>query len=244
MQQNMSTSNLYNEMRTIILFAVCFLTSQACSSYGGKSPGSKDNSVNNPVDSSKNYTVTTIKKEDFDNYSKEKALGCLTDTSIIKKQGDSLAFIADNGKKVVLKDSLWDSFDTEKRKFNYEGYLAESNGYIVMAKYYESSEVLLINKSDGNITKLWDIPKLSPDKKYIVCRAGFLGYDIMPNGLQLWKIDKNSIVHLFDIEPKTWEPHDVRWIGGHTLILLQKVPAEFSKTKKVETNYLKIDIKE
>ena len=64
----------------------------------------------------------------------------------------------------------------------------------------------------------------------------------MPNGIEFWKIENQSLVHLFNIEPKDWGPIDLKWIDNNTLITIQDIPQEFSKTNQEEKNYLKIKL--
>ncbi len=164
-------------------------------------------------------------------------------TPIIKTNGVLILPLAKN-KKVILKDSLSNTDFVEQVTYEYIGFIKEVDLYIVSAQFYETGEILLINYKTGLKTKMWSIPKLSPDRKRLVAWSGILDYDLMPNGIQMWSIQKDGELKLeWEYTQNKWEPYDVKWTNNYTINVIKIIPDFLSPSKKDEKEYIKLLIK-
>jgi len=163
------------------------------------------------------------------------------DTTPIIKTNGVLALPLAKNKKVILKDSLSNTDFVEQVTYEYIGFIKEVDLYIVSAQFYETGEILLINYKTGLKTKMWSIPKLSPDRKHLVAWSGILDYDLMPNGIQMWSVQKNGELKLeWEYTQNEWEPYDVKWANNYSINVIKIIPDFLSSSKKDEKEYIKL----
>jgi hypothetical protein len=165
------------------------------------------------------------------------------DTTLIKKNKDELVLSIAGNKKVILRDSLANSDNTEQVTYNYIGHFKEAGLYVIKVQYYETGEYILINDKTGVKTKVWGEPKLSPDKKHIVCASNAVGYDIMPNGIQMWLIQKGNLNLDWEYKQEQWGPDGIIWENENIFYFTKHIPDFISKSKKEERHYAKILVK-
>jgi hypothetical protein len=147
----------------------------------------------------------------------------------------------EKGEKLVLKDSLSYSDDVNQVTYKYVGFLKDIEYYIIIAQYYETGEYLLVDYKTGIKNKIWGLPKLSPDKKRIVAASNAIGYDIMPNGIQMWGIQKNGKLKLeWEYKQNQWAPDNVEWASNNTIYVNKKIPDFLSSSKKEEQYYIRL----
>jgi hypothetical protein len=108
--------------------------------------------------------------------------------------------------------------------------------------YYESGEYKLVNKRDGSETKLWGLPILSPDKKMLISYSNALGYDVMPNGIQFFKMENGKLNLVWECEIEDWTPDYVNWVDNTSIIIKKKIPKEFSEKTHDLIEYFKLKI--
>jgi hypothetical protein len=146
------------------------------------------------------------------------------DKNSIKKTENKLMLPLSNG-MIILTDSLPDSDDVGQITYKYVGFLKEISYYIIMAKYYETGEYIAVNYNNGNKTKIWGLPKVSPDNKHLVVTSSNLYYDIMPNGIQMWEIMETGELKLnWEYQPKDWEPRNAEWASNNDIYILKVTP--------------------
>ncbi len=162
------------------------------------------------------------------------------DISPIKKNNGKLVLNLTGNIKVVLRDSLSNSDNTEQVTYNYLGHFKEVSLYVIIVQYYESVEYLLINDKTGVKTKIWGEPKLSSDNKHIVCSSNAIGYDIMPNGIQMWLIEKDNLKLVWEYKQEQWGVDGIIWVKENCFYFIKYIPDFISKTKKEEKHYVKI----
>ncbi|MBC7381858.1 MAG: hypothetical protein H7296_02560 [Bacteroidia bacterium] len=167
------------------------------------------------------------------------------DTSPIMKVNDKITLHLINGKNIILEDSFPNSDNDDQVTYKYVGFLKEVGLYIVIAQYFESGEYLLIDNKTGSKTKVWGIPKLSPDNIHIIAASSAIGYEIMPNGIQLWKIQTNGIPKLeWEYQQNKWSPENVEWADKNTIYVFKRTPEQLSSNNKESKSYIKLLIKE
>lgn len=185
--------------------------------------------------------ISSISEEEYKGAAQTERLNI--DTTPVKKNQSELVLSIAGNKKVVLMDSLANSDNTEQVTYNYIGHFKEVGLYVIKVQYYETGEYMLINEKTGIKTKVWGEPKLSPDKKHIVCTSNAIGYDIMPNGIQMWLIEKDNLKLEWEYRQEQWGADEIIWVNDKTFYFIKHIPDFISKTKKEERHYSEIILK-
>jgi len=163
-------------------------------------------------------------------------------TEIIKRNG-VIALNLESKQKLYLRDLLANSDNTNQVTYQYVGFFQKQKFYIVLAQYYETGEYLLIDGRTGKKYKLWGMPKISPKGDLLISSSDALGYDVMFNGIQMWKIEKNGQLNLeWEYKQDQWAPESIDWVNNESFSVVKRIPDYLSLTKKEERKYIKISI--
>lgn len=138
------------------------------------------------------------------------------DKAHVKRAGDSLIFTLNNGKTSILANNTREEND-EYSIFFYAGYLPAIHQYLVFGSYYESSDYVLINADNGDITHVWGIPVISPDHKYLICPSLDLIAGFNNNGFQLFSYRDNKLIPEGDVQFDKWGPGQMKWLDNKTI---------------------------
>jgi hypothetical protein len=206
----MIRTNLCGVNSVLIVTLLCLLMAQAgCSSALNHSENSNlEDSIK--IDG-QTLIINCIDAKEFHKAAEKQKLAYVTLPDL--KNGGSIRLPIDGKQPMILQDSINKVGDGEQKLYNYIGFMNEIGTYIVEAQYYETGEILLINKYNGSVVKVWGIPRLSPDWKHIVVWSSSLDYDIMPNGIQMWQVkENNELEKLWQYEQSPWAPLEVIWV--------------------------------
>jgi len=111
-----------------------------------------------------------------------------------------------------------------------------------MASYYEAYGYILVHKATGEMTELYGMPVVSPDKKYILSFNQDLEAGFTFNGFQFFELKEKPIL-IGTHELLTWGPDNVVWKDSNTLLVQQA----FSKLEEGEedmvTKYVEVHVK-
>jgi hypothetical protein len=159
----------------------------------------------------------------------------------IKKNKNEISLPLKNSKNLILKDSLSKTDNSEQVTYIYKGYLQNIGFYVILAQYYETGEYILINDETGSKKKIWGEPIVSADHKSIVDFSNAVGYDVMPNGIQLWEIQQNKELKLkWEYQIDHWGADSIEWIDEKSIGVKKIIPDYISTTKVEEINYIKM----
>ncbi len=158
------------------------------------------------------------------------------------KQEDKLTLPLENGNCKVLLDKKSDN-EVDDVSYSFVGKIEPLKLYVVNASYYETSECILINIQTGVEMKAWGEPTISPDFKHLFSYGDALGYDVMPNGIQMWKFEDGKLNIDWELKPEEWKPQSIEWLDENTLLFMKVIPKEFSQGSKDVIEYVKLIIK-
>lgn len=158
------------------------------------------------------------------------------------KQEDKLTLPLENGNSKVLLDKKSGN-EVDDVSYSIVGKIEPLKLYVVNASYYETSECILIDMHTGEETKAWGEPTISPDFKHFFSYGDALGYDVMPNGIQMWKFENGKLNIDWELKPEEWKPQSIEWLDENTLLFIKVVPKEFSQESKDIIEYVKLIIK-
>ncbi len=127
----------------------------------------------------------------------------IKDTLSYKKEGKILELPLTNGKTLTFTDKDIDN-ELESRYF-YRGHYDFLNAFAVEGNYWESSDVRLFDRKDGQlIVECGDYPLFSIDKKYLLTLHAD-PYE-STGDLQLFHVKQGKVSPLFFISFKEWMP--------------------------------------
>lgn len=147
----------------------------------------------------------------------------------LKKQNGRIVIPTAKGPK-VFTDIIIDEAaikkghgEDEMTTYTYLGYLADFKCHLIQVQYYEIAQWLLIDAT-GRQIELWGEPVCSPDLRHVVATCMGIEYsDGQPNILQLLELRNGRLQQAWTLEPKTWEPHQVKWISPTSLVLKKRM---------------------
>jgi len=138
----------------------------------------------------------------------------------IRKQKGRLVIPTEAGNK-LFKDKIFPKNEIEDVTYKYLGFFPRHQVHLIQVAYYESSEILLIEKS-GNIVRLVSEPVYSPSQQRLLAASRGIVYAMMPNSLQLVEKVDGRLQIVWETIPKKWEPVDLFWTSDSMAFLKQE----------------------
>lgn len=227
-------------MKSLILFIGLIL----CISCSGKVNSNQKSKKNKEQYSINGYNLVlnSITESEYKELStKIKSVKINKNTDCIK-QSNKLTLPLDNGNSKVLHDKK-STNEIDDASYSFIGNIESLNQYVVNVSYYETSECLLIDQKTGDETKVWGEPIISPDLKHLFSYSDALGYDVMPNGIQMWKYEGGKLKLDWELKSEEWKPQSIEWLDNSTLIFTKIIPKEFSQKPQDIKEYIKLKVK-
>jgi len=245
----------YKMTRQLIVYLTIFFT--ACGQHSQSVDNSLLGSKEVAIDSLHTFSITIATADDF-NIAKSKSKDkTLYDTTIFKKINGEIKLPVDSKWKpfVTFTDTLLKTDDTDIREYQYLGQFDKIGFYIVGGSFWEHYECYLIDKRTGIQTTIWNTPTISPDDKFIANLSMAYGFEGVPNGLQIWRIDRQvnnqveliSLVKHLELDQQIWVPDEFVWETDNSLILkvseVEKFMNENGQPNENDYYYLRLQIK-
>ena len=146
---------------------------------------------------------------------------------------------------VVFNDTLMGTDDPRQKDYKFLGGIVSINKYVVEGVYWEYSECLIIDKETGKMDTIWSTPFLSPNSKYIASKSLPYGLEGLPNGIQVFRIEKSEIQKFIEIDQQEWVPKEVAWSNQNTLVFSYiKVEEFWSQQENAPLRYAKLILKD
>lgn len=129
---------------------------------------------------------------------------------------DNLCFVNASGDTLCFSDSI--SMGDESLWASHElcGYLPDENFFTVRILGFEYSLFLLVNVHSGWSTFALSPPVQSPDGERLLCACNSpIGYSFYEIGIQIFRIEADSLVMEFSGTNCDWYPERVRWLSDN-----------------------------
>ena len=182
--------------------------------------------------SSDSLGTFSINKATIDDFAKAKMNfkdKILYDTTTFKKKNGIIKLPVDEKWQpfVFYTDTLVNTDEGGIREYKYLGQFDNIGFYIVEGNFYEHYECYLINKGIGNKITIWNKPIITTDEKFIANLSMPFGLEGVPNGLQIWRVDRHkenevepiSISKYLELDQQIWAPLDFVWETNNSLLL-------------------------
>lgn len=129
---------------------------------------------------------------------------------------DSLVFTGERGARTVLADKKTGGED--HIAYQLVRYIPELCSFAVIVHFYEGGTFCLVHEKTGKKTEVFGLPILSPGKDRFVAYNCDIVAGYTANGLQVFRINRDtSVTRLAEIR-KTWGPVNVRWAGNDRIV--------------------------
>jgi hypothetical protein len=206
----------------------------------------------NSADSLLPYLIEQASPADFIRSKRANADKRLYDTAIFKKINGEIRLPLEDTTRpfVIFSDTLQDTDKEEMRRYEYAGQFENSGFYIVDGHFWEHYESYLVDKKTGEQTPIWNSPLISPNEKFIANLSMMYGMEGVPNGLQIWKINKGNKPHLekyVEIDEEIWVAEELVWETDNSLLIKAMSVEEFMEQDKNREadkhHYLRIKLK-
>jgi hypothetical protein len=138
----------------------------------------------------------------------------------LKKQHGHIVIATAIGLR-IFRDAQLPEDDPNWGKYTYQGYSPAVGYHLILRNHYEWSGYILVLKT-GQQINLPNAPKFAPDAHSFIVASGSLDYEMIPNSLQLFQLDKHVWRQVWKLEPTSWEPNQVAWVSPTTFLLEEK----------------------
>jgi len=150
-----------------------------------------------------------LPETDFIGTPKDRENNHIANANGVQRADDQLVFTLHNGSKKVLTTNTQDEENSADYIFMRD---IHTIGYWeVLAFYYESFDYILINQQNGNEFHLWNKPVVSPDNQHLLCSSVDIEAGFVPNGFQMWAIEKDSLKLQWQKEIENWGADRLMW---------------------------------
>ena len=111
---------------------------------------------------------------------------------------------------------------------SYEGGVSGTDFVAVRETYYEGWRYLLVHAATGRVTALPDAPIVSPDGRRLLVASGDLEAGYVPNVLQVWRIERDTMTAELEIETAAfavgqgWAASSPRWISDGVAVAYRR----------------------
>lgn len=232
-----------------ILLSACGQNSQSSDNASYEKKGTS-------IDSLQTFSITKATADDFNKAKKSFVDKTLYDTTTFKKVNGEIKLPVDEKRRpfVTFTDTLLNTDNSDIRQYYYVGQFEKTGFYIVGGGFWEHSEYYLIDKRTGRQTVTWSSPTISPTDKFIANLSMSYGLEGVPNGIQVWRIDRNqnnkvepiSLSKHLELDQQIWAPNDFYWDTDNSLILevaaVDKYMNENGKPNENDFYYLRLKI--
>lgn len=217
----------YKMNRHIIIYLTIFVS--ACGQNEATVENIESDNKEFVNESLQSFSITEVTSDEFEIAKSKSNDKTLYDTINFKKEDGEIKLPVDRNPKpfVIFKDTLSETDETDIREYQYFGQFDNIGFYIVAGRFWEHFEFYLVDKQTGRQTTIWNAPTISPNDKFIANLSMDYGLEGVPNGIQVWSIERNkenqvepiSIYKHLEIDQLIWIPEELVWVTDNSFIL-------------------------
>jgi len=145
---------------------------------------------------------------------------------VFRPDSMTLCIIISEGDTVFFRNTTIEQYSDSFSEYRLVSYLPEQNYWALERMSYEWMDWLVLNGDNGWKKKVISEPWPSPDGSRLYCAMGNLYIEYMENGVQIWRVDEDSLVLEFEDLDVNWEPNRTGWLSD-SILTLDKVYYEF-----------------
>lgn len=179
----------------------------------------------------------TITENDFEKYPKFDFEKDYDKTNLIESEKGILKLKIATGEDITLTDNDDKESDGTELFTHFCNIL---DYYVIKVQYYETVGYIMINKMNGLMYKMDELPYLTPDKKHIFSFGG--NYVISPF-FQIWEIQNDSLSQIINLQIDDGNVviEEIRWISNEKLAIKKIIDIAIDRKdviyEKIELNW-------
>lgn len=135
-------------------------------------------------------------------------------------QADSLTLciVTTQGDTLVFQDRLNPRYVEDFISHKLYSFLPAQNLWVILKYYYEGGGWLLINGLNGRTNRVISMPIPSPDGTRLVCANADIVACFNDNGIEVWRVDSDSLAREFQDLNVPWGPINTNWMNDSTIV--------------------------
>ncbi len=149
--------------------------------------------------------------------SEESLLGNYSEM-IFRPDSLTLCIVTAEGDTLVFADNPFAENSDVFNVYRESAYFPHQNYWVIYVVEYEWEEWLLVNGVNGRIDTTISEPMPSPDGSRFLCAHKDLEAGFSENGIQIWRIDTDSLVLEFSDLHLFWGPRQWNWLGDSVIV--------------------------
>ncbi len=152
----------------------------------------------------------------------------------------TLCFALESGDTLCFCDSVSYGDMTVWEPYRLYDYLPDANYFTVYKYGFEFFLFILVNRNNGYRTYAVSPPVQSPDGNRLLCAwSSPVNRDFYQDGIQIFRIESDSLVMEFSRTFCGWYPERVRWLSDST-VAYSRLPS-FSSDSTLEGGTINLD---
>ncbi len=141
---------------------------------------------------------------------------------VFRPDSMTLCIVTTGGDTLVFADTPYFLRTDYFNVYKVISYLPEQNYWAVQIDGYEWQGWLIINGESGRIDEAISEPWPNPEGTRLFCSMGDQVACFIENGIQIWRIDPDTLALEFEDLDVRWEPNAAEWISD-SVIVFEKV---------------------
>ncbi len=139
---------------------------------------------------------------------------------VFRPDSMTLCIVTTEGDTLVFADTPFKLRTDYLDVYSVISYIQEHDYYywVIRIDGYEWQEWLLVNGKNGRIDRTISVPTLSPDGTRFLCAQADQVACFIENGIQIWRIDSDSLFLEFSDLAVPWEPNKWEWISDSVIV--------------------------
>ena len=130
----------------------------------------------------------------------------------------TLCIVTDLGDTLVFADQPGPEYMEDYAVYELSSFLPEQNCWVIAKTCYEWAVTLLVDGTDGSINGAISHPETSPDGTRLLCANEDIMVGYLSNGIQVWRVDPDSLALEFQDLDVPWGPVDAGWAGDSLIV--------------------------
>ena len=130
----------------------------------------------------------------------------------------TLCIVTGQGDTLVFADQPDPKYMEDYEVFDLTAFLPEQNCWVVTKTYCEWAVTLLVNGSSGRTAQAVSPPEPGPGGSRLLCTSEDIVLGELRNGLQVWRVDPDSLSLEFEFRNEPWGPVDAGWVGDSLIV--------------------------
>jgi hypothetical protein len=141
-----------------------------------------------------------------------------SDARVFKPDSSTLCILTTEGDTVTFSDTSEIDEISYFKMFTLVGRLPEQDYWVVQMSGHEWGEYLLVSGKNGSYSRAISVPVPSPDGCRLLCAYRDIIACFVDNGIQIWRIDPDSLALEYSALDEEWGPSEAEWVDDSSII--------------------------